>query len=60
VPPDLGAGLARKGPVGRFVTFPALGHLLFWEDADGFAEVAASFLLGSDGARTDSGGFRDL
>jgi len=27
------------------VTFPELGHLLFWEDPDGFADVVASFLL---------------
>jgi pimeloyl-ACP methyl ester carboxylesterase len=28
------------------VTFPGLGHLLFWEDPDGFAAAVASFLLG--------------
>jgi pimeloyl-ACP methyl ester carboxylesterase len=28
------------------VTFPGLGHLLFWEDPDGFAATVASFLLG--------------
>jgi len=27
------------------VTFPELGHLLFWEDPDGFADAVASFLL---------------
>jgi hypothetical protein len=26
--------------------FPGLGHLLFWEDPDGFAATVAAFLLG--------------
>ena len=30
----------------KLVTFPGLGHLLFWEDPDGFAAAVASFLLG--------------
>lgn len=29
----------------RLVTFSGLGHLLFWEDPDGFAAVVTSFLL---------------
>jgi len=45
--------LADRIPAARLVTFPELGHLLFWEDPDGFADAAASFLLGSDGAGTD-------
>ena len=35
------------------MTFPELGHVMFWEDPDGFAEVAASFLLaGTDAEPT--------
>ena len=37
--------LARRIPDARLVTFPGLGHLLFWEDPDGFADAVASFLL---------------
>jgi hypothetical protein len=36
-------------PGARLVTFPRLGHLLFWEDPVGFAAVVASFLLDADG-----------
>jgi pimeloyl-ACP methyl ester carboxylesterase len=43
--------LADRIPDARLVTFPELGHLLFWEDPDGFADAAASFLLGLDGGR---------
>jgi 3-oxoadipate enol-lactonase len=37
--------LAERIPGAELVTFPALGHLMFWEDPDGFADVVASFLL---------------
>jgi len=37
--------LAERIPGARLVTFAGLGHLLFWEDPDGFADVVASFLL---------------
>jgi len=37
--------LAERIPGATLVTFPELGHLLFWEDPDGFADVVASFLL---------------
>ena len=37
--------LADRIPGARLVIFPELGHLLFWEDPDGFADAAASFLL---------------
>ncbi len=37
--------LARRIPDARLVTFPGLGHLLFWEDPDGFAAAVTSFLL---------------
>ena len=30
------------------MTFPELGHLLFWEDPDGFADAVAAFLLARD------------
>lgn len=42
--------LADRIPDTRLVTFPGLGHLLFWEDPDGFAGAVASFLRdGTDG-----------
>ena len=37
--------LAERIPEAELVTFPALGHLMFWEDPDGFADKVASFLL---------------
>ncbi len=37
--------LAERNPGARLVTFTGLGHLLFWEDPDGFADAVASFLL---------------
>jgi pimeloyl-ACP methyl ester carboxylesterase len=44
--------LAARIPHARLVTFPGLGHLFFWEDPVGFADVVTSFLLGSgEGAR---------
>ena len=44
--------LAGSIPGARLVIFPGLGHLLFWEDPDGFADAVASFLL-DPGQRTD-------
>jgi pimeloyl-ACP methyl ester carboxylesterase len=44
VDPRNGKLLADRIPDARLVTFPELGHLLFWEDPDGFAEAIASFL----------------
>ena len=38
--------LAKRIPGARLVTFTGLGHLLFWEDPDGFAAAVESFLLG--------------
>ena len=46
VDPRNGRLLAARIPGARLVTFPGLGHLLFWEDPDGFAATVASFLLG--------------
>jgi 3-oxoadipate enol-lactonase len=37
--------LAGSIPGAEAVIFPELGHLLFWEDPDGFADAVASFLL---------------
>ncbi len=45
VDPRNGKLLAGRIPGARLVTFPDLGHLLFWEDPDGFAEAVTSFLL---------------
>ena len=45
VDPRNGRLLADRIPDARLVTFPDLGHLLFWEDPDGFTEAVTSFLL---------------
>jgi len=42
--------LAKRIPDAQLVIFPGLGHLLFWEDPDGFADAVASFLLGYPGS----------
>jgi pimeloyl-ACP methyl ester carboxylesterase len=51
VDPRNGRLLAGRIPGARLVTFPELGHLLFWEDPDGFADAVTSFLLADPGAR---------
>ena len=43
--------LADLIPDVELVIFPELGHLLFWEDPDGFADATASFLLARTRAR---------
>jgi 3-oxoadipate enol-lactonase len=43
--------LAGRIPGARLVIFPGLGHLLFWEDPDGFAAAVTSFLLASRSPR---------
>jgi len=45
VDPRNGRLLANRIPGARLVTFPELGHLLFWEDPDGFADAVTAFLL---------------
>ena len=45
VDPRNGKLLADRIPGARLVTFPGLGHLLFWEDPGGFAAAVAPFLL---------------
>lgn len=44
VDPRNGSLLAGRIPGAQLVTFPGLGHLLFWEDPDGFAAAVVSFL----------------
>ncbi len=45
VHPRNGRLLADRIPGARLVTFPDLGHLLWWEDPDGFAAQVTAFLL---------------
>jgi len=45
VDPGNGKLLADRIPGAELVTFPGLGHLLFWEDPDGFVDAVTSFLL---------------
>jgi len=52
--------LADRIPDARLVTFAGLGHLLFWEDPDGFADAASSFLLATDGPTALIPGTLDL
>ncbi len=54
VDPRNGKLLASRIPGARLVTFPELGHLLFWEDPDGFADAVTSFLLAPELSRTAS------
>ena len=44
VDPRNGRLLAARIPRAQLRTFPELGHLLFWEDPDGFAAAVTSFL----------------
>jgi pimeloyl-ACP methyl ester carboxylesterase len=45
--------LANRIPDARLVTFPELGHLLFWEDPDGFTDAVTSFLLAGRGGQEE-------
>ena len=47
VDPRNGKLLAGRIPGAQLVIFPELGHLLFWQDPDGFVDVVTSFLLAS-------------
>jgi 3-oxoadipate enol-lactonase len=64
VDPRNGKLLADRIPGAQLVTFPELGHLLFWEDPDGFAAAVTSFLLAQAEAGrtagTDGSDSRDL
>jgi hypothetical protein len=51
VDPRNGRLLADRIPNARLVTFPELGHLLFWEDPDGFTDAVTSFLLDGGGGQ---------
>jgi len=51
VDPRNGRLLADRIPDARLVTFPDLGHLLFWEDPDGFTDAVTSFLLAGCGGQ---------
>ena len=44
VDPGNGKLLADRIPGARLLIFPDLGHLLFWQDPDGFATAVISFL----------------
>jgi pimeloyl-ACP methyl ester carboxylesterase len=48
--------LAGRITGAELVTFPGLGHLLFWEDPAGFAAVVTSFLLDASGTGPETGG----
>ena len=41
--------LANRIPGAQLIIFPELGHLLFWQDPDGFADAVISFLLATGG-----------
>jgi pimeloyl-ACP methyl ester carboxylesterase len=47
VDPRNGRLLADRIPDAQLVILPELGHLLCWEDPDGFAGAVTSFLLAS-------------
>jgi len=51
VDPRNGRLLADRIPGARLVTFPELGHLLFWEAPDGFTDAVTSFLLAGGGGQ---------
>ncbi len=52
VDPRNGKLLADRIPGAQLVIFPELGHLLFWQDPDGFADTVTSFLLAAPGEPT--------
>lgn len=52
--------LADRITGARLVTFPELGHLLFWEDPGGFAAVVTSFLLDADDTGPGTGGLHAM
>jgi 3-oxoadipate enol-lactonase len=49
VDPANGRLLADRIPGAQLLIFPDLGHLLFWQDPDGFASAVISFLLNPGG-----------
>jgi hypothetical protein len=55
VDPGNGRLLADRIPGAQLVIFRELGHLLFWEDPDGFTDAVTSFLLDSTGNQPAAG-----
>jgi 3-oxoadipate enol-lactonase len=53
VDPANGRLLADRIPGARLMIFPDLGHLLFWQDPDGFAAAVISFLLNTGANKGD-------
>jgi 3-oxoadipate enol-lactonase len=53
VDPANGKLLADRIPGARLLIFPDLGHLLFWQDPQGFATAVISFLLNTGGNEGD-------
>ena len=51
VDPGNGKLLADRIPGAQLVMFPGLGHLLFWEDPEGFVDAVTSFLLAAPAPR---------
>jgi pimeloyl-ACP methyl ester carboxylesterase len=51
VDPGNGKLLADRIPGAQLVIFPELGHLLFWEEPDGFVDAVTSFLLAEHAPR---------
>ena len=51
VDPGNGKLLADRIPGAQLVIFPELGHLLFWEEPDGFVDAVTSFLLADRASR---------
>lgn len=51
VDPGNGKLLADRIPGAQLVIFPELGHLLFWEEPDGFVDAVTSFLLAERASR---------
>jgi pimeloyl-ACP methyl ester carboxylesterase len=47
VDPGNGRLLADRIPGAQLIIFPELGHLLFWQDPDGFVNAVTSFLAGA-------------
>ncbi len=56
VNPANGKLLADRIPGAQLTVFPDLGHLLFWQDPDGFAAAVISFLLdtGTEGSQSSA------
>jgi pimeloyl-ACP methyl ester carboxylesterase len=59
---DRGNGklLADRIPGAQLVIFPELGHLLFWEDPDGFVDAVASPTVRPGTCCTPGGGSIEL